>query len=74
MAEQRVLYIGGGATPARHNYVGKLLAMLARGELVAEPGEFLEVDVYHDAWCPALSGGTCTCEPDIRVRGDPAMN
>ena len=69
MAEHRVHYIGGGPSPERHRYVARLLAMLERGELVTSPGQVTHVDVFHDDWCPALSGGVCECDAVVKVRG-----
>jgi len=62
------------ATWCRHNYAGKLLAMVAAGELALWPGQVAHVDIFHDRDCPALSGGVCGCEPDVRLRGDPRDN
>ena len=58
----------------RQSYVATLLAMLDRGDLALMPGEVVHVDVYHDDGCPALDGGVCNCESDVRVRGDPRCN
>lgn len=33
-----------------------------------EPGRVYLSDVYHDDWCPFLSGGFCECEPEIVMR------
>jgi hypothetical protein len=58
----------------RHHYAGKLLAQVASGEIPLVAGEVTWVDVYHDGDCPALSGGVCDCDPDVRLRGDPRDN
>lgn len=31
-------------------------------------GEYLEIDVEHDDWCPHLRGGLCRCAPEAHVR------
>lgn len=52
-----------------HNYVDKLRAMQARGELPA--GGVADVEIAHDGWCRVYKGGYCNCDPDIRVRKRP---
>ena len=47
-----------------HNYKRKILGLIAEGKLSLDPGLW-HIDVAHDDWCPALTGGTCTCDPDI---------
>ena len=32
-----------------------------------ERGKVYDVAVLHDDWCPKLSGGTCACQPDLRI-------
>ena len=50
-------------TPPYPGYLKKLLAM----PQLYRPGEVTIVDVYHDAACPKLSGGACTCDADVTV-------
>ena len=49
------------------NYVP--LVLLVAGQAV-EPGEMQHITVLHDEGCPRLSGGVCSCEPEI-VLGRP---
>jgi hypothetical protein len=51
--------------PRKHNYMRKLLAMQARGELTVGVSD---VEVAHDDWCRIYKGGYCNCDPEIRVR------
>ena len=50
----------------QHNYLNKLLAMQARGEL--PPCGVAELEVAHEHRCRIYRGGYCNCDPDIRVR------
>ena len=50
----------------QHNYIDKLLAMKARGELPTSGVS--ELDIVHDNKCRFHRGGYCNCDPDIRVR------
>ena len=34
---------------------------------VPSPGEVIEVFVFHDDDCPALTGGECACDPDVEL-------
>jgi len=56
----------------RHNYASAVLALEAR--VAALGGGVSIIDIYHDEWCAANRGGYCDCEPDVRLRGDPADN
>jgi hypothetical protein len=51
--------------PREHNYLRKLRAMQARGELSVGVSD---VEVAHDGWCRIYRGGYCNCDPEIRVR------
>ena len=50
----------------QHNYIDKLLAMKARGELPTSG--VAELEIAHDNKCRIHRGGYCNCDPDIRVR------
>lgn len=50
-----------------HNHQRKIEAMVARGELVIEPGQIQHVNIAHDPWCAINRGGYCNCDPDISV-------
>lgn len=43
----------------RGNYLKKILDMPTR------PGQAVVVEVRHDPGCPRLTGGVCTCRPDV---------
>ncbi len=50
-------------------YLLALLALLATGELVLEPGGEMHVLVEHDDGCSLLLGrGGCDCLPELHVR------
>jgi hypothetical protein len=36
-------------------------------DLALRPDFDYEIEVRHDDWCRALSGGFCSCDPDIIV-------
>lgn len=53
----------------RNNYADKLLDLYLTGAI---PGTGVtHVDICHDDGCPALHGGICTCDPELKVRGWP---
>jgi hypothetical protein len=31
-------------------------------------GSVQMLSFYHDDWCPKLKGGTCRCNPDIKLK------
>jgi hypothetical protein len=56
----------------KHNYYSKLLALYQRGGIPA--ASLTEVDIFHDDWCAVYKGGYCNCDPDVRLRPEPAAN
>ena len=46
-----------------------VLGAIERGDVALRPGELAHVVVEHDGWCPALKGGSCSCEPSILRSG-----
>ena len=53
----------------RSDYVQRILNLIASGELQTEPGAVNHVHVYHDDSCAVFSGGTCNCDPEIKMEG-----
>lgn len=49
----------------RHNYLTEILQAIQAGELYAQPGTVIILDVYHDSTCGIYQGGACDCRPDI---------
>jgi hypothetical protein len=47
------------------NYRRKFFRLVREGKIPYEPGVVSHVVFRHDGWCPALSGLTCTCDPDV---------
>ncbi len=48
-------------------YIRRLHALGAAVE--QRPGELLQADVHHEAWCPVLANaGLCVCEADVALR------
>jgi hypothetical protein len=58
-------------------YHERELAAVESGLLPA--GRVAIVEVAHDAWCPKMQGGACTCEPTMtatilgRTEDEPAV-
>ncbi|MDP9473384.1 MAG: hypothetical protein M3Q71_22430 [Chloroflexota bacterium] len=50
---------------ARQPYIAKQLAAIATDPALTMPGAVTIGHVFHDAWCPRLSGGLCRCNPDL---------
>jgi len=49
------------------SYVKRLKALA--DAVKPKPGELLQADVKHEAWCPVLVGaGLCRCEPRVQLR------
>ena len=46
-----------------------ILAAIERGEIA--PGSVVDVDVFHDDWCPFNDAGECKCDPTITIRATP---
>jgi len=57
--------VKNGKEPA---YVRELVELYRQGKLPA--GRLADVDVYHDDDCAIWTGGTCNCEPEVKVRPD----
>jgi hypothetical protein len=57
---------GKGKRVPRHNYLPKVEYLYKHGAI--RPGQVSQLDIAHDGWCPKLSGGTCSCNPDVRIR------
>ncbi len=55
------------ATYVEQPYVRRLQSLAAA--ITPKPGELLQANVRHEAWCPTLIGvGLCSCEPDVALR------
>jgi hypothetical protein len=50
----------------QRNYCKKQMRLVEQGKLPA--GRLAEVDVYHDDWCRIHRGGSCNCDPEIKLR------
>lgn len=48
------------------SYQDRIMQAFATGKIRADGGGLLVVTVMHDDGCPALNGGECTCEPDVK--------
>jgi hypothetical protein len=48
------------------NYLAKVKYLYACGAL--PPGSLHHLEVRHDNWCQHWTGGSCNCNPDIRVK------
>ena len=51
-----------------HNHIRKIMALVQKGALRAEPGSIQSIDVAHDDWCKIFDGGLCQCDPDVRLK------
>jgi hypothetical protein len=59
-------YPGKGKRPPKHRYLDKLAALHRLGAF--KPGTVTRTEIYHDGWCPRLSGGVCSCDADVRIK------
>ncbi len=59
-----VVHAYGSEAP---NWIRKLRKLGIRAQGHAQPGKVTMCDVYHDDTCAALHGGTCNCDPDIKL-------
>ena len=48
------------------SYQDRIMQAFATGKIRAPSGGPLVVTVMHDDGCPALNGGECTCDPDVK--------
>lgn len=50
-----------------HNYMKKILNLVAEGKLDPAPGEVRHVYTLHDDWCAFWDGGLCNCDCEIEI-------
>lgn len=55
----------------RQPYITKQLQALSTDPTLAAPGTLTIGTVFHDEWCPKLSGGLCRCDPDLTFEPTP---
>jgi hypothetical protein len=60
-----------GRLPGGPEKYEPLVAKALRRKLGPHPPPGIyHVAVAHDAWCPKLKGGRCTCQPEVRIGDD----
>jgi hypothetical protein len=58
---------------AANNYIEKLRRLTE--SLRLPPGSLTHVFVLHDDWCQFLTGGSCDCDPILKVyRYEPSVD
>jgi hypothetical protein len=58
---------GGDEPPSVPGYVLQLLGLIGTGQIVVEPGRVYVTEVYHDDGCGIFAGGSCDCDPEVRL-------